>query len=232
MQEIEERSYKTLFPSSYEHARRLERKARAAVGPAGPPAFAAAARAVLAETLAASDAARRAFFPEEATAFARARADDRAALALPVATLIERRLLVEVRVKTAGSALRKMLASGNTKAVRDVLGLRVVVLGETPDRDAPPESLYAVRDALNALGNELEGRFKDYVASPKPSGYRSLHATLLRPGDGLLVEVQIRSREMHWHATFGDASHAAYSVDRRDPALRGAGAKLLPPAAD
>ena len=98
------------------------------------------------------------------------------------------------------------------------------------DEDAHPDSLYAVRDALHCLGNELKHRYKDYVRAPKPSGYRSLHSTLLRPLDGLLVEVQVRSRDMHWHATFGDAAHAKYKVDRRDPLLRGAAQKLLPAA--
>ena len=73
---------------------------------------------------------------------------------------VERRLVVEARVKTAASALRKMLGSANTKAVRDVLGLRVIVLGESADEDAHPDSSYAVRDALHCLGNELKHRYK------------------------------------------------------------------------
>ena len=97
---------------------------------------------------------------------------------LPPAVRVERRLVVEARVKTAASALRKMLGSANTKAVRDVLGLRVVVLGARADEDAHHSSLYAVRDALHCLGNELKHRSKDYVQAPKPSGYRSLHSTL------------------------------------------------------
>ena len=137
------------------------------------------------------------------------------ALVLPPAVRVERRLVVEARVKTAASALRKMLGSANTKAVRDVLGLRVVVLGARADEDAHPDSLYAVRDALHCLGNELKHRYKDYVRAPKPSGYRSLHSTLLRPLDGLLVEVQVRSRDMHWHATFGDAAHAIVPFSAR-----------------
>ena len=155
---------------------------------------------------------------------------DAYALDLPPATRVERRLDVEARVKSAASALRKMLGVGR-KAVRDVLGVRVVVLG--PDgAEAPAAALYAVRDALDALGAPLQGRAKDYVAYPKASGYRSLHATLARP-DGVLVEAQVRSQAMHAAATRGPSSHAAYALDRRDAALRlGSGARLaLPPGA-
>ena len=226
LDDIEDRSYATLFPESYAHAKRNVAKAAAAVGPAGPEAFAASCRASLSETIASCDVLLSQFFPEDATALTLSET----ALVLPPAVRVERRLVVEARVKTAASALRKMLGSANTKAVRDVLGLRVVVLGARADEDAHHSSLYAVRDALHCLGNELKHRYKDYVRAPKPSGYRSLHSTLLRPLDGLLVEVQVRSRDMHWHATFGDAAHAKYKVDRRDPLLRGAAQKLLPAA--
>ena len=226
LDDIEDRSYATLFPESYAHAKRNVAKAAAAVGPAGPEAFAASCRASLSETIAACDVLLSKFFPEDTKALTLSET----ALVLPPAVRVERRLVVEARVKTAASALRKMLGSANTKAVRDVLGLRVIVLGERADEDAHHSSLYAVRDALHCLGNELKHRYKDYVRAPKPSGYRSLHSTLLRPLDGLLVEVQVRSRDMHWHATFGDAAHAKYKVDRRDPLLRGAAQKLLPAA--
>ena len=197
-----------------------------AVGPAGPEAFAASCRASLSETIASCDELLSKFFPEDATALTLSET----ALVLPPAVRVERRLVVEARVKTAASALRKMLGSANTKAVRDVLGFRVIVLGARADEDAHHSSLYAVRDALHCLGNELKHRSKDYVQAPKPSGYRSLHSTLLRPLDGLLVEVQVRSRDMHWHATFGDAAHAKYKVDRRDRLeRRGAGAARRPP---
>lgn len=215
LDDIEARSYATLFPESYAHARRNVAKAAVAVGPAGRDAFAAACRASLSETIAASDALLAQFFPCDASALV---AESATALVLPPAVRIERRLIVEARVKTAASALRKMLSSANTKAVRDVLGLRVIVLGERAEDDADMSSLYAVREALHCLGNELKHRAKDYVQAPKASGYRSLHSTLLRPNDGLLVEVQIRTRDMHWQATFGDASH--YELDRRDPLLR------------
>ncbi len=226
LDDIEDRSYATLFPESYAHAKRNVAKASKAVGPAGPEAFAASCRASLSETIASCDILLSKFFPEDATALTLSET----ALVLPPAVRVERRLVVEARVKTAASALRKMLGSANTKAVRDVLGLRVIVLGERADEDAHHSSLYAVRDALHCLGNELKHRYKDYVRAPKASGYRSLHSTLLRPLDGLLVEVQVRSRDMHWHATFGDAAHAKYKVDRRDPLLRGAAQKLLPAA--
>jgi len=223
LEEVEDRSYSTLFPETYAHVRAAALKARRAVGPS-PELFAAEARCKIAARVAACPNATRAFFPSRASALVASAT----ALALPLEVELERRLLVEARVKSPASALRKMLSSGNTKAVRDNLGLRVVVLGETPEEDASHASLYAVRDALECLGGEVDGRFKDYVANPKSSGYRSLHCTLLRREDGVLCEVQIRSRDMHWQATFGSAAHARYAMERRDPAIAEFAPKALP----
>ena len=237
LEEIEDRSYSTLFPETYAHVRANALRARAVVGP-DAAAFAAAARAKVAERLAELPGVHDAFFPPAAvSALAPARAQRRSrdveaadgrALGLPLATLLERRLLVEARVKSPASALRKMLKSQNRKAVRDTIGLRVVVLGPVPYEEPTLNALYLVKDALSILGAELDDRFKDYVARPKPSGYRSLHATYVR-SDGLCLEAQVRSRQMHWDATFGAASHAKYSLERRDASLANADAKAFAP---
>lgn len=72
-----------------------------------------------------------------------------------------------------------------------------------------------ISDCYRALGiihgtwRPLPGRIKDYIAFPKPNGYKSLHTTIFT-GDGSIVEVQIRTPEMHREAEYGIASHAIY----------------------
>jgi GTP pyrophosphokinase len=75
-----------------------------------------------------------------------------------------------------------------------------------------------VADCYRALGiihsqwRPLPGRIKDYIAFPKPNGYQSLHTTVFT-GDGAIVEVQLRTKEMDREAAFGIAAHFAYKED-------------------
>lgn len=72
-----------------------------------------------------------------------------------------------------------------------------------------------VADCYHALGiihsvwRPLPGRIKDYIAFPKPNGYKSLHTTIFT-GDGGIVEIQLRTEEMNRDAAFGIAAHFAY----------------------
>ena len=59
------------------------------------------------------------------------------------------------------------------------------------------------------LWQEVPGRVKDFVRNPKPNGYQSIHPTLRLP-DGRLVEVQLRTRQMHERAEHGSAAHHLY----------------------
>lgn len=85
--------------------------------------------------------------------------------------------------------------------VFDLSALRVIV----DDVPACYTALARVHERWAAMADE----FDDYIARPKPNGYQSLH-TVVTLDDGRIVEVQIRTREMHDHAEFGVAAHWAY----------------------
>ncbi len=86
-------------------------------------------------------------------------------------------------------------------SVHDVLALRIIV--------PTIADCYQALGVIHGLYKPVSARFKDYIATPKPNGYQSLHTTIFL-GDGGSLEIQIRTKEMHQEAEFGVASHLSY----------------------
>ncbi len=111
-------------------------------------------------------------------------------------------LSIHHRVKYLYSLYQKLLRKNlDIDQVYDLVAIRIIV----PD----------IKDCYHALGiihakyRPLKGRIKDYIAQPKPNGYRSLHTTVFGE-DGTIVEIQIRTQEMHDEAEYGIAAHWQY----------------------
>ncbi|MYB40019.1 bifunctional (p)ppGpp synthetase/guanosine-3',5'-bis(diphosphate) 3'-pyrophosphohydrolase [Candidatus Saccharibacteria bacterium] len=109
---------------------------------------------------------------------------------------------IDRRVKSTYSLYKKLKAKNwDIDAIYDIVALRVIV------RDM--KDCYQALGIIHARWQPLDSRFKDYIASPKPNGYQSLHTTIFS-GDGLAVEIQIKTPSMHRNAEFGPASHLGY----------------------
>ncbi len=89
----------------------------------------------------------------------------------------------------------------NFDEIYDVLAIRIIVKSV--------EDCYQALGVIHSIWRPLPGRIKDYVAFPKPNGYRSLHTTVFT-GNGGVVEIQIRTEEMHHESEFGVALHFEY----------------------
>ncbi len=109
---------------------------------------------------------------------------------------------VRGRPKHLWSIYEKMVIGGKEfDDIFDLVGLRVIVEEE--------RECWAVLGAIHALWSPVQGRFKDYINSPKFNLYQSLHTTVIGPR-GKSVEVQVRTQEMHRRAEFGIAAHWVY----------------------
>ena len=109
---------------------------------------------------------------------------------------------IDHRVKSLYSLYRKLKKyKGDVEAIYDISALRIIV----------PEVLdcYKILGIIHGSWRPLPGRIKDFVAFPKTNGYRSIHTTIFT-GDGGIIEVQIRTENMHKEAEYGVASHLSY----------------------
>lgn len=109
---------------------------------------------------------------------------------------------IDKRIKGTYSLYKKLERyNWNVDKVYDLVALRAIVL--------------SVADCYQALGmvhkhwKPVPGRIKDFIALPKPNGYQSLHTTVFS-GDGSIIEIQIRTAQMHEFNEFGVASHHTY----------------------
>lgn len=112
---------------------------------------------------------------------------------------------VDGRVKSVHGIYRKMYMQNKTfDEIYDIYAVRIIV--------------DSVIDCYNCLGiihdmfTPLPGRFKDYISTPKPNMYQSLHTTVISK-EGIPFEVQIRTWEMHHTAEYGIAAHWKYKLN-------------------
>ncbi|MBI2377878.1 MAG: bifunctional (p)ppGpp synthetase/guanosine-3',5'-bis(diphosphate) 3'-pyrophosphohydrolase [Deltaproteobacteria bacterium] len=138
-------------------------------------------------------------------------AKDREAYIAEVKALLSKKMAdneiecrIEGRVKTPYSIWKKMKSSGSTfEELHDIVAFRIITAAKSN------------RDCYGALGlchedwRPVPNRIKDFIATPKPNGYRSLHTTVIGPS-GQRIEIQIRTDEMHRIAEHGIAAHWRY----------------------
>lgn len=109
---------------------------------------------------------------------------------------------IESRLKSVYSIYKKMYIKNKSfDEIYDIMALRIITETEL--------NCYEILGLIHAVYKPVPGRFKDYIAMPKPNLYQSLHTTIVT-GDGLIFEIQIRTKEMDDVAESGVAAHWRY----------------------
>lgn len=113
---------------------------------------------------------------------------------------------IEGRVKSANEIYKKMFIKGKSiEQIYDVYAVRIIVntIGEC----------YNIFGIIHDIFQPIPSRFKDYISTPKPNMYQSLHTTVMSK-EGIPFEVQIRTWKMHKTAEYGIAAHWKYKLER------------------
>ncbi len=120
-----------------------------------------------------------------------------------------------VRIKGLYSLYKKLERKNwDITKIKDIFALRII-LPEVSD-------CYTVLGIIHSEWTPLPGKLKDYIAAPKMNGYRSIHTTI-HTGDGGVLEIQIRTEEMHREALYGVASHLTYKEETWKSSKAGSG---------
>ncbi len=110
------------------------------------------------------------------------------------------------RAKTLSSIHKKMVNRDKPiEEIYDILAIRVIV--------SKVDDCYYALGILHTLFTPVQERFKDYIATPKSNMYQSLHTTVIGP-EGRMVEIQVRTEEMHRIAEIGIAAHWKYKEQK------------------